>query len=116
MILVDTSVWVDHFRRGQAQLIERLNAGDVACHPLVLGELACGNLKRRSEVLSLLDALPIVPSVADEEVLFFIERHRLFGRGLGLIDVHLLASCKLAQLRLWTQDRVLASAAHELLP
>jgi predicted nucleic acid-binding protein len=114
VILVDTSVWVDHLRRGDGELAERLRADEVACHPFVIGELACGNLRNRSELLALLSALPAVPRVNDAEALAFIEHHRLMGRGLGLIDVHLLASCMLGGVRLWTRDARLTRAAAAL--
>ena len=114
MTLVDTSVWVDHLRRGNAQLVEMLVGEVVACHPMVIGELACGNLKQRTEILSLLHALPPLGRVSDDEILFFVEKHGLFGRGLGLTDVHLLASCKIANCRLWTLDKGLQKAAAEL--
>lgn len=111
MILVDTSVWVDHLREGDEELAKRLHADEVACHPFVIGELACGRLRNRSELLALLSALPALPKVADEEALAFIEDHGLMGRGIGLIDIHLLASCMLAGVGLWTRDRSLARAA-----
>ena len=114
MTLVDTSVWVDHLRRGNAQLVELLVAETVTCHPMVIGELACGNLKQRTEVLSLLHALPDLGRVTDAEALFFVEKHGLFGRGLGLTDVHLLASCRIANCQLWTLDKGLQKAATEL--
>ena len=114
MILVDTSVWVDHLRNGNRRLSELLAAELVACHPLVIGELACGNLKQRTEILSLLHALPVLPRVSDDEILFFIEKHRLFGKGLGLTDLHLLASCRLAKCEMWTLDKGLQRAAAEL--
>jgi predicted nucleic acid-binding protein len=113
-VLVDTSVWVDHFRRGNARLRARLDAGEVAYHPFILGELACGNLRAREEVLSLLAALPQVPMAEHEEVLALVEGNRLMGRGLGWIDMHLLASARLARTALWTLDRRLASVAGEL--
>ena len=114
MTLVDTSVWVDHLRNGNARLADMLVAEHVACHPMVIGELACGNLKQRKEILSLLHALPSLPRISDDEVLFFVEEHRLFGRGLGLTDMHLLASCRLAKCDLWTLDKGLHKAATEL--
>jgi len=114
VVLVDTSVWVDHLRKGDEDLAEVLHAGDVACHPFVLGELACGNLRGREELLALLAALPTLDKAGDGEVLDFIEQHHLMGRGLGLIDVHLLASCKLAGVVLWTRDVRLAKAASRL--
>lgn len=114
MVLADTSVWIDHFRRGTPELAERLNAGTVVCHPFVIGELACGNLQNRREILELLQALCTCPVASHEEVLRFIESNRLMGLGLGYIDVHLLASAKLAGLPLWTLDRPLQSAAAHL--
>lgn len=113
-MLVDTSVWVDHFRGGNALLEQRLNQGEVWCHPLVIGELACGNLARRGEVLSLLAALPQAPEARHAEVLLLVESHRLMGRGLGWVDAHLLAATRLGGTRLWTLDRRLETAAREL--
>jgi predicted nucleic acid-binding protein len=113
-VLVDTSAWVDHLRRGNKVLAEYLQEARVLCHPFVIGELACGNLRHRDEVLSLLAALPQVPVARDEEVLAFVEANRLMGRGLGWIDVHLLASTRLAHTTLWTLDRRLAAAARSL--
>ena len=114
MTLVDTSVWVDHLRNGNVRLSHLLMSETVTCHPLVIGELACGHLKQRKEVLSLLHALPMLPRVSDDEILFFIEEHRLSGRGLGLIDMHLLASCRLTGCALWTLDKELQKAAATL--
>ena len=114
MVLVDTSVWVDHLRRGSPDLTALLSDAEVACHPFVVGELACGNLRNRSEILSLLQSLPSVPEVANEELLLFVERHRLMGRGLGLIDAHLLAAAQLAAIPLWTLDGRLREAAMGL--
>lgn len=115
MILVDTSIWVDHLSAGEPHLAEALVAGLVYCHPFVIGELACGNLRNRREVLDLLANLPILPMATDEEALELIERRGLMGRGIGYIDVHLLASVVLeAPARLWTGDRRLASVASEL--
>ncbi len=114
MILVDTSVWVDHLRKGDDELKAVLLAGEAACHPFVLGELACGHIHRRQEILSLMAALPMLPKAEDPEVLAFIDRHRLMGSGLGLVDVHLLASCLLAKVQIWTRDKPLARAAARL--
>ena len=114
MVIVDTSVWVDHFRRGNRRLTSLLEEGAVALHPFVIGELACGNLKNRQEVLSLLRALPRVGSATDEEGLDFTERNKLMGKGLGWIDVHLLASAVLAGVPLWALDRRLTEAAARL--
>jgi len=114
MMLVDTSVWIDHFRQGDAALTTALEAGTAWMHSFVLGELACGNLRSRVEVLSLLQALPPMPVSTDKEVLFFIERHELMGRGIGYVDVHLLASARLGDTLLWTRDKRLHAVATEL--
>lgn len=115
MILVDTSVWIDHFRRGDSQLASLLENGKVIMHPFVLGEIACGNLRNRKSVLTLLDRLPRAPSATDSEVRLFIEGKALMGRGLGYVDVHLLASAVLAsRAGFVTRDRRLAAAATEL--
>ena len=114
MILVDTSVWIDHLRNGSDALGDLLNEGSVVCHPWVIGELACGNLQQRKDILALLHALPSIGRVSDDEVLFFIEKHRLHGRGLGLIDMHLLACCSVGHGHLWTMDNRLHKAATEL--
>lgn len=115
MILVDTSVWVDHLREGAPALAAALQQARVLTHPFVLGELACGNLKNRGEVLQLLGELPTAPTATDAEALDFIERRALMGRGIGYIDVHLLASVVLAgSVRLWTRDKRLAAVAEEL--
>jgi len=115
VILVDTSVWVDHLRAGTPALAAALEQGGVLMHPFVLGELACGNLKNRGEVLRLLGALPGAPMATDREARDFIERRALMGRGIGYIDIHLLASVALAgTARLWTRDKRLASVAADL--
>ncbi len=115
MILVDTSVWVEHLRSGDAALAGELEAGRVLMHPLVIGELACGNLANRRRVLDLLDRMPAAPEATHAEMLDFIERHALMGRGIGIVDAHLLASAALAApARLWTRDRHLAAVATEL--
>jgi len=115
MILVDTSVWIDHLRAGEPALAVALEQGAVLTHPFVVGELACGNLKNRSEVLQLLGDLPGAPIATDAEVLDFIERRALMGHGIGYIDVHLLASVVLAgSARLWTRDQRFAAVAEDL--
>jgi hypothetical protein len=114
VILVDTSVWVDHLRRGDATLAALLEEGEVSLHRFVIGELACGRLTRRREILAWLGALPAAPVAAHEEVLHFVERHRLGGRGIGWIDVHLLASAALARTAIWTRDQALRAAARAL--
>lgn len=114
MILVDTSVWVSHLREGSFKLVNLLNDGDVLCHPFIIGELACGSIKNRKEILSLLSALPKANVVDDEEVLLFIEKNNLIGKELGLIDIHLLASAILSEASLWTLDTALKHEAHIL--
>jgi len=114
MILVDTSVWIDHLRRGNPALKKLLFDERVACHPLVVGELACGTIKDREYVLALLLALPEAPVAEDHEVLHLVESRRLHGRGLGWIDVHLLASALLLGGGFWTLDARLLRAASAL--
>ena len=115
MILVDTSVWVDHLRAGDETLAAMLNASQVLMHPFVLGELACGNLRQREALLGLLRDLPKVTVAHDDEVLPFIERRALMGRGIGYVDAHLLAAVALdGSARLWTRDRRLHTVAEAL--
>lgn len=115
MILLDTSVWIDHLRQGDAQVASVLETGLVLTHPFVIGELACGQLKSRAEILGLLAALPQAQVAQEQEVLFFIERHGLMGRGIGYIDAHLLTATALTEgARLWTRDKRLDSLACKL--
>ena len=115
MILVDTSIWVDHLRRGDAALTDALERGSVFIHPFIIGELACGLFGNREELLGLLQRLPAVPAATDAETLRFIEGRRLMGRGIGYIDVHLLTSAALSGgVRLWSRDGRLASVADDL--
>jgi predicted nucleic acid-binding protein len=114
MVLVDTSIWVDHLRTGIKHLEKLLLNAEVACHRFIIGELACGNLKNRDEILVLLQALPSPPAVDHQEFLYFIDKHRLMGRGIGFVDVHLLASAKIANLPIWTADNRLKAAAKNL--
>lgn len=113
-MLVDTSVWVDHFRCGNGALIRLLNRGEVRSHPFVIGELSCGNLRSRKEILSLLAALPQAVVAGHQETLAFVEANRLMGRGIGWVDVHLLASARLMGIPLWTLDRRLNEVAGSL--
>jgi predicted nucleic acid-binding protein len=113
-MLVDTSVWIDHLRHGNPALASALEAGEVWCHPFVQGELACGNLRNRTEILSLLDALPQAPLTTHAEALSLVEKRRLMGTGLGWVDIHLLGSALLAVIPLWTLDRQLADAARNV--
>jgi predicted nucleic acid-binding protein len=115
VILVDSSVWVGHFRSSDSHLVALLKENLVLTHPMVIGELACGNLPRRREVLGLLSELPSAKAASDEEVLELIERHRLMGRGIGYVDTHLLAASLLtAESRIWTFDARLAAVAAKL--
>jgi len=114
MLLVDTSVWVAHLRQGTVGLHALLMEGRVMCHPFIIGELACGNLRQRAEILALLQALPQVIVAQHEEVMNFLENYRLMGKGLGYIDLHLLASAKLTGVCLWTLDQKLNQVAGKL--
>jgi predicted nucleic acid-binding protein len=105
MVLVDTSVWVEHLRSGNIGLEDLLNDGHVVCHPFIVGELACGTLKNRSEILSLLQALPLADHAEHEEVMHFIEDYSLMGKGLGYIDMHLIVSAILTEVPIWTLDK-----------
>ncbi len=114
MVLVDTSVWVEHLRFGTIGLDGLLNEGEVACHPFIVGELACGKLKNRTEILALLQDLPAALIADDDEVLKFIEDRRLMGKGLGYIDIHLLVSAVLTRIPLWTLDKRLHEVSLKL--
>ncbi len=114
MVLVDTSVWVAHLRDGNIGLETLLNEGRVAGHSFIIGELACGNLKNRFEILSLLHALPIAIHAEHHEVMELVETHSLMGKGLGYIDMHLLASALLTDVPLWTLDWKLDEIASKL--
>jgi predicted nucleic acid-binding protein len=113
-VLVDTSVWVDHLRRRNSTLVELLEQAHVWTHPFIIGELACGNLRRREVFIDSLAELPQTPGASHAEVLALVEARGLAGRGLGWVDMHLLASSLLARLPLWTLDQRLATAAKEL--
>lgn len=114
MILLDTSVWVDHLRKGDELVVQVLESGQAAVHAFVAGELACGNLKSRGLVLDLLRSLPQIHTANDEEVLFYVETHQLMGRGIGYIDAHLLAATAVAESLLWSRDKRLRDVACEL--
>lgn len=114
MILVDTSVWVEHLRRGHPRLGRLLVAADVLGHPFVLGEIALGHLRRRAEILGLFAALPQAEVARHDEVLAIVEQHHLPASGIGWVDAHLLASTALAGARLWTLDRRLAAVSARL--
>jgi len=114
VILADTSLWIVHFRGGSDELKRALENGEVLSHPLVVGELACGNLHNREQILEYLQALPMATTATDDEVLACIERNRLHGTGLGYADMHLLASALLTPTRLWTLDGPLGREAERL--
>ena len=114
MVLADTSVWIQHFRRGEPALAAQLSDGLVLMHPFISGELACGNLKGRAAILSDLQTLPPAELASHKEVLELIEDRRLWGRGLGWVDMHLLASALLSHCGFWTLDKKLGGAAVEL--
>ena len=114
MTLVDTAVWIDHFRASVPELVRRLGHGEVACHPFVIGELALGHLRHREEAVQLLAELPTVQMAAHGEVLRFVAAHRLAGAGIGWIDAHLLCAAASAEVSLWTRDRALRRQAARL--
>ena len=115
MILVDTSVWVVHLRQGDAGLIDLLERSAVVMHPFVVGEIACGSLRDRETILELLQDLPAAAVASPDEVLKFIDGHVLHGKGIGYVDVHLLASVALTPgVRLWTRDSKLRRVAELL--
>ncbi len=114
MILVDTSIWIQYLREGNDELKKLLIDGNVCCHPFVVGEIACGFLKNRSEVLDLLQTLPQAPTMDLEETLHFIQHHSLFGKGVGWTDINLLGSAFLFQSQLWTEDKRLKILAKNL--
>ena len=114
MVLVDTSVWVEHLRSGNTGLENLLNSGSVVCHLFIVGELACGNLSNRVEILSLLQALPLANHAEHEEVMHFIDNYSLMGKGLGYIDMHLLVSAILTKVPIWTLDKKLREVSSKL--
>lgn len=113
-VLVDSSIWVGHFRKTDTRLTGLLETEEVLAHPFVVGELACGHIRHREEIIELLLALPSATKAGDDEVLFLIEERGLMGLGLGLIDVHLLASCLTDRCQLWTADKALEAAASRM--
>ena len=115
MILVDTSVWIDYFRHGNDDLAGLLSANLVLAHPFVIGELACGQIRNREEILDDLGRLPQAVVASDSEAIGFISTHQLMGRGAGYLDIHLLASVQLTpDATLWTRDKKLAAIASHL--
>jgi predicted nucleic acid-binding protein len=115
VILVDTSIWIDHFRQPDLVLEALIERDDVLTHPFVIGELAMGHLRQRDAIMTWMRDLPLAISALDEEVLDFVDEHSLFGLGIGYIDAHLLAAARLTQgTALWTRDKRLDAAAQRL--
>jgi len=114
MVLVDTSVWIDHFRHTDSILQLLLQEYEVVIHPFVLGELACGNFKNRREIFKLLSNLPIVKTISTDEFFLFLENNRLYGLGLGFVDIHLLASSLVSRCSIYTKDKSLLMVANSL--
>jgi predicted nucleic acid-binding protein len=114
VILADTSVWIEHFRSPNRALGELLEQDQVLVHPFVIGEIACGHFRNRAEIISLMQAMPAAPRADDGEILLLTEQRRFRGRGIGLIDIHLLASCLMAPCLVWTADKRLKMVADEL--
>jgi predicted nucleic acid-binding protein len=115
LIRVDTSVWIDHLRAGDARLAALLERNQVAMHPMVAGELACGTLRDRDALLGLWSSLPQLPAASHDETLYFLAHNRLWGRGIGYVDLHLLAAVSLGDaVALWTRDKRLSQIAGQL--
>lgn len=115
MLLVDTSVWIDHLRKGDIQLVDALNANTVLCHSYIIGEIALGSFKNRVKLLSFLDNLPQAPLATNDEVRLLIERRNLYGRGIGYVDCTLIASALIAsEVKIWTRDKRLQAIIEEL--
>jgi len=114
MILVDTSVWIDHFRQKNDNLTSLLYRGTVQIHEFIIGELAIGNLKNRNPILDLLESVPKLKKLSHDEFMFFVDKYSLFGRGVGFVDIHLLAATKMANIKIWTLDKNLLKIAEEM--
>ena len=112
MVLADTSIWIDHFNRSDSILITLLNDYEVVMHPYILGELACGNFKNRKKIFGLLSNLPTINKISDEEYFLFLENNKLYGKGLGFVDIHLLASSLIHRCEIYTRDKTLLSIAN----
>ena len=113
MILIDTSVWIDHFRNENKLLSSLLMQGAVVMHEFILGELAIGNFKNRKAILGLLDSIPKLSKLTHDEFLYFLEKNSFYGKGVGFIDIHLLGSTKLAGVKIWTLDKRLLELANK---
>ena len=114
MVLVDTSVWINHLSIGDPDLNRLLTECEVICHEFIIGELACGGIKNRKEFLALLDSLPASPVITHEEYMYLLEKEKLMGKGIGFVDIHLLASARLSCISIWTEDKNLKTVARSL--
>jgi hypothetical protein len=115
MVLVDTSIWIDHFNQADPRLMQLLETGQVLMHPFIIGELACGNLKPRDEILNLLSVLPAARMASHDEVLYFLEANHFYSKGIGWVDSHLLASTALERTAsIWTRDKRLDGLAQSI--
>jgi predicted nucleic acid-binding protein len=114
MVLIDTSVWIDHFNRSDSALQFLLQEYKAVVHPFVLGELACGNFKNRDEIFGLLSNLPTIAEISMEEYFVFLENHKLYGLGLGFVDIHLLASSLISRCTIYTREKSLLTVANRL--
>lgn len=114
MIIADTSVWISHFRESNKRLSSLLEESEISCHPFIIGELACGGLGNRKEILSLLQALPTYSPISSEEYFHFLDSYKLYGKGIGFVDVHLLAAALLNSDFIWTLDKKLDLIARKL--
>ena len=110
-ILVDTSVWINHLREGDKNLTQLLEQGLVACHPFIVGEIACGSIKNRNEIINLLNDLPSTEIIDHSDIMGFIENRKIMNKGIGYIDVHLLGSALVSDTPLWTFDKALRKIA-----
>lgn len=114
LILVDTSVWIRHLREGDNDLALLLENGLVACHPFIIGELACGGIKNRYEIINLLNDLPSVFQLEHDEIMEFIDNRKIMNQGIGYVDAHILGSAIVSETRLWTLDKSLRKIAEKL--
>ena len=113
-ILVDTSVWIKHLREGDQNLTQLLEQGLVACHPFIIGEIACGGIKNRHEIIDLLNDLPSTEILDHSDIIDFIENRKIMNKGIGYIDVHLLGSALVSDTPIWTFDKALKKMAFQL--
>ena len=114
MVLVDTSVWVNYLHKGNSKLEYLLNEVEVVTHPFIVGELSCGGIKNRKEFINLMRSLSSIDAVSEEEYYHFLESNKLWGKGVGFVDVHLLAAAKVSRVKLWTEDKNLVAIAKNM--